>query len=62
MLVAVPLFWWLMPFLIGLFYGPDFRAHATDGGAARARRGRAAPRLGLDEVVPGLDRPAGARG
>jgi O-antigen/teichoic acid export membrane protein len=29
MLVAVPLFWWLMPYLVGLFYGPDFRAHAS---------------------------------
>ncbi len=29
MLVAVPLLWWLMPFLIGLFYGHSFRVHAT---------------------------------
>ncbi len=29
MVVAVPLFWWLMPFLLGLFYGHTFRMHAT---------------------------------
>jgi O-antigen/teichoic acid export membrane protein len=29
MVVAVPLFWWLMPFLLGLFYGHAFRVHAT---------------------------------
>jgi O-antigen/teichoic acid export membrane protein len=29
MAVAVPVFWWLMPFLMGLAYGPDFRAHAA---------------------------------
>jgi O-antigen/teichoic acid export membrane protein len=29
MVVAVPLFWWLMPFLIGLCYGHAFRVHAT---------------------------------
>ncbi len=29
MLVAVPVFWWLMPFLIGLAYGAEYRAHAT---------------------------------
>ena len=29
MLVVVPVFWLLMPFLIGLFYGPDFREHAA---------------------------------
>ena len=30
MVVAVPVLWIVMPFLIGLAYGPDFRAHATD--------------------------------
>ena len=30
MLVAVPILWILMPFLIGVAYGPTFRAHATD--------------------------------
>ena len=30
MLVAVPVLWIVMPFLIGLAYGPSFRAHATD--------------------------------
>jgi O-antigen/teichoic acid export membrane protein len=30
MVVAVPVLWILMPFLIGLFYGHDFRVHATD--------------------------------
>lgn len=29
MAVAVPFFWWLMPVMIGLAYGPDFRAHAS---------------------------------
>jgi O-antigen/teichoic acid export membrane protein len=29
MVVAVPFFWWLMPFLLGLVYGPDFRIHAA---------------------------------
>jgi O-antigen/teichoic acid export membrane protein len=29
MVVAVPLLWWLMPYLIGLFYGQSFRVHAT---------------------------------
>jgi O-antigen/teichoic acid export membrane protein len=29
MAVAVPFLWWLMPFMIGLVYGPDFRAHAS---------------------------------
>jgi len=29
MVVAVPLLWWLMPFLIGLAYGHAFRVHAT---------------------------------
>jgi O-antigen/teichoic acid export membrane protein len=29
MLVAVPLFWWLMPFLLGLFYPHAYRVHAT---------------------------------
>jgi O-antigen/teichoic acid export membrane protein len=43
MLVAVPLFWWLMPFLIGTFYGPTFRAHATE--AARLVLVAAALRL-----------------
>ena len=43
MVVAVPLFWWLMPFLIGLFYGPDFRAHASS--AARLVLVAAALRL-----------------
>ena len=59
MVVAVPVLWIVMPFLIGLVYGPDFRAHATD--AARLVLVAAALRLdlGLDEVVPGLDRAAG---
>jgi O-antigen/teichoic acid export membrane protein len=30
MLVAVPLLWWLMPFLMGVAYGSDFREHASD--------------------------------
>ncbi len=30
MVVAVPVLWIVMPFLIGVAYGPDFRAHATD--------------------------------
>ncbi len=30
MLVAVPILWIVMPFLIGIAYGPAFRAHATD--------------------------------
>jgi O-antigen/teichoic acid export membrane protein len=30
MVVAVPVLWILMPFLLGLFYGHDFRVHATD--------------------------------
>ncbi len=29
MVVAVPLFWWLMPFLLGLFFGQPYRIHAT---------------------------------
>ena len=29
MAATVPFFWWLMPFLMGLAYGPDFRAHAA---------------------------------
>jgi O-antigen/teichoic acid export membrane protein len=29
MVVAVPFFWWLMPFLIGLVYGPEYRLHAA---------------------------------
>jgi O-antigen/teichoic acid export membrane protein len=43
MLVAVPLFWWLMPFLMGLAYGPEFRAHASS--AARLVLVAAALRL-----------------
>jgi O-antigen/teichoic acid export membrane protein len=30
MLLLVPLLWWLMPMLLGLFYGQEFRVHATD--------------------------------
>ncbi len=30
MIVAVPVLWVLMPMLIGLFYGPAFRLHATN--------------------------------
>jgi O-antigen/teichoic acid export membrane protein len=30
MLVIVPVSWWLMPYLMGLAYGHDFRVHATD--------------------------------
>jgi O-antigen/teichoic acid export membrane protein len=30
MVVAVPLLWWWMPFLMGLAYGEAFRLHATD--------------------------------
>ncbi len=30
MVVVVPVLWIVMPFLIGLTYGPSFRAHATD--------------------------------
>jgi O-antigen/teichoic acid export membrane protein len=29
MLVAVPLFWWLMPYLLQLAYTRDYRVHAT---------------------------------
>jgi O-antigen/teichoic acid export membrane protein len=29
MVVAVPLFWWWMPFLMGLAYGHQFRVHAA---------------------------------
>ena len=29
MLVVVPVLWWLMPFFMGLAYGPSFREHAT---------------------------------
>src|SRR5262249_25563171 len=29
MLLAVPVLWLLMPWLMGLFYGPEFREHAT---------------------------------
>ena len=43
MVVAVPVLWILMPFLIGLAYGSDFRAHATD--AARLVLVAAALRL-----------------
>ena len=45
-----------MPFLIGLAYGPVFRAHATD--AARLVLVAAALQLvGAGRVVPRLDRP-----
>ena len=30
MVVAVPVLWFLMPYFMGLAYGPDYRAHATD--------------------------------
>jgi O-antigen/teichoic acid export membrane protein len=30
MVVAVPVLWWLMPYFMGLAYGSEFRAHATD--------------------------------
>jgi O-antigen/teichoic acid export membrane protein len=30
MLVVVPVLWWLMPALMGLAYGHEFRVHATD--------------------------------
>jgi len=30
MLVVVPVLWLLMPWLMGLFYGEEFRVHATD--------------------------------
>ncbi len=43
MVVAVPVLWIVMPFLIGPAYGPDFRAHATD--AARLVLVAAALRL-----------------
>jgi len=43
MVVAVPVLWILMPWLIGLAYGSDFRAHATD--AARIVLVAAALRL-----------------
>jgi len=29
MVVAVPLLWWWMPFLLGVAYGPEFRDHAA---------------------------------
>jgi O-antigen/teichoic acid export membrane protein len=43
MIVAVPVLWIAMPYLIGFFYGPEFRAHATD--AARLVLVAAALRL-----------------
>jgi O-antigen/teichoic acid export membrane protein len=30
MLVVVPVFWVLLPWLMGVFYGPAFREHASD--------------------------------
>ncbi len=30
MLLLVPILWWLMPALLGLFYGEEFRLYATD--------------------------------
>jgi len=30
MVVAVPVLWWLMPWLMGVAYGADFREHASD--------------------------------
>jgi O-antigen/teichoic acid export membrane protein len=30
MIVAVPLFWWLMPYLLGFVYSNAYRAHATN--------------------------------
>ncbi len=56
MVVAVPVLWVVMPFLIGLAYGPDFRAHATDAARLVLVAAALPPCLGLDEVVPGLDR------
>jgi len=32
MIVVVPIGWWLMPWLMGLLYGPDYREHAADAG------------------------------
>jgi O-antigen/teichoic acid export membrane protein len=29
MVVTVPILWWLMPFMIGLVYGQDYRLHAS---------------------------------
>ncbi|HEY4346317.1 MAG TPA: hypothetical protein VGM80_01930 [Gaiellaceae bacterium] len=43
MLAAVPLLWWMMPFLVGLAYGHPYRVHATD--AARLVLVAAALRL-----------------
>ncbi|HWE80167.1 MAG TPA: hypothetical protein VG265_00835 [Gaiellaceae bacterium] len=43
MLVAVPVLWWLMPFLVGLAYGHGYRVHATE--AARLVLVAAALRL-----------------
>ena len=61
MVVAVPVFWVLMPFLLGVAYGP-LPAPRHRRGAARADRRGAAADLGVDEVVSGLDRPAGVAG
>lgn len=32
MIVVVPFGWWLMPWLMGLLYGPEYREHAADAG------------------------------
>ena len=32
MIVVVPIGWWLTPWLMGLFYGPDYREHAANAG------------------------------
>jgi O-antigen/teichoic acid export membrane protein len=43
MAATVPFFWWLMPFLMGVVYGPEYRAHAAN--AARLVLVAAALRL-----------------
>ena len=61
MLVAVPILWIAdaVPDRRSPT-GPTFRAHATDAARLVLARRRAPARLGLDEVVPRLDRPPGA--
>ena len=46
MVVAVPVLWLLMPWLMRIAYGAEYREHATDGRAARADRRGAAVRSG----------------
>ena len=59
MVVVVPLAGSAMPPLVRLVYGANY-ARRDGRRAADAVRRRAPARLRLDEVVPGLDRAAGA--